>query len=131
MVVVPACKAATKSASLETQPCVSPSPGIGPDATATVQDADNGKTVCLHDGDVLTVFLHADPNADRWAPIAASGSDILEARSTGVMTLVRGVTAAIFAVHGHGVATLSSNSTGCTSGSSCATKTWLVKLVVR
>ena len=82
--------------------------GIGPDANATLQDADSGRTVCLKQGDVLTVFLHAPVGEDRWRPIATHDGDVLTPRSSGVLTLPLGVTAAVYSGAKKGTATLTS-----------------------
>ncbi len=69
--------------------------GIGPDANATLQDADTGRTVCLKPGDVLTVFLHAPVGEDQWSSVTTPARDVLTPRSTGVLTLPLGVTGAV------------------------------------
>ena len=88
--------------------------GIGPDAKATLQLADAGKTVCLRHGDVLTVFLAAPPDEVAWTPIRTSSRRVVEPRSVGVLTLVRGVTGAVFRASARGIATLTSTRPPCT-----------------
>jgi hypothetical protein len=79
------------------QPACEKAPaGIGPDANATLQDADAGRTVCLKPGEVLTVFLHAPVGEARWGTITAANHAVLSSRSSGVLTLPIGVTAAVY-----------------------------------
>lgn len=91
--------------------CQKPPAGIGPDATATLTDADQSGTWCLKKGDVLTVYLKVPLAAqDRgWAPIKVSSTSVLTRRPGGVQTLVRGVTAGIFEAKATGTATLTSS----------------------
>jgi len=107
---------------------------VGPDATATLQDENAGGTYCLARGDVLTVFLHAPVDQDRWSPITATPSGILTARSNGAMTLPLGVTAGSFKASRTGTVALRSVRPPCrppaTAGCD-ATHRWSARLVVR
>jgi hypothetical protein len=128
VVLLAACGSKAKTSS--SLPACQPLPeGIGPDAAGTVQLEQNGGTFCLRRGDVLTVFLKGSPDdeAAKWQPIRASDSNVLEPRSTGVMTLVRGVTGGIFAGGKQGWATLTSTRSSCPSGTLC---TWKATVVV-
>jgi hypothetical protein len=121
---------ASKTPPSTTPPCNSPPPGIGPDAGATLQNADDGTTVCLSKGEVLTVYLRVplgQASTRKWSAVTETG-DALDARSNGVQTLVRGVTGAIFVGATRGVAVLSST-LHCPPG--CAPKTWRATVVVR
>lgn len=115
-------------------PCEKAPAGIGPDATATLQDSDAGRTVCLRRGDVLTVFLHAPVEEDRWSPVRTDDRSVLVARSSGVMTLPLGVTAAVYGAARSGVARLTSTRPPCAppSPSGCdAAHRWRARVVVR
>ena len=75
-----------------------------------MQIEDKGKTVCLEAGQELTVFLGVplEEEAARWGAINASDSSVLEALSSGVLTLPRGVTGAVYLAKKKGVAQLDS-----------------------
>jgi len=114
LVSLTACGDRSDAASAKRPGCVAAPAGIGPDAKATLQLADAGKTVCLHHGDVLTVFLAAPPDEAMWTPIHTSSRRVVEPRSAGVLTLVRGVTGAVFRADARGIATLTSTRPPCT-----------------
>jgi hypothetical protein len=108
--------------------------GIGPDANATLQDEDSGRTVCLRQGDVLTVFLHASVGEDRWRPITTQDGDVLTPRSSGVLTLPLGVTAAVYSGAKKGTARLTSTRPPCSPSKSAgcdASHEWSARVVVR
>lgn len=121
--------------------CVTPPEGIGPDAYGSLQNADDGRTVCLPKGKELTVFLKADNvNGPLWSPIQTSDTAVLVPGNTGIMTLVRGVTGGIFSGARTGTARLTSQLPACspsapiTSGppnASCgAIRSWSATVVV-
>jgi len=108
--------------------------GIGPDANATLQDADSGRTVCLKPGEVLTVFLHAPVGEDRWSSVTTRARDVLAPRSTGVLTLPLGVTGAVYQAQNTGTAQLASMRPPCTSPGSTGcdpSHVWTARIVVR
>jgi hypothetical protein len=108
--------------------------GIGPDANATLQDVDSGRTVCLASGDVLTVFLHAPVDEERWSPITTQDRSVLTPRSSGVLTLPIGVTAAVYRGAEKGTARLTSTRPPCSppAKSGCdAAHEWSARVVVR
>jgi hypothetical protein len=114
--------------------CEKAHPGIGPDATATLQDGDSGGTFCLKQGDVLTIFLHAPVGEDRWGPITMPDHRVLKPRSTGVLTLPLGVTASVYTAAGAGTARLTSTRPPCKppARSGCdASHEWSARVVVR
>jgi hypothetical protein len=127
------CGGSTSSESGGT-PCTKPPVGIGPDADATLQDKNAGGTYCLSKGEVLTVFLHAPVDEQRWGPIDVEPSRILTPRSTGVMTLPLGVSAGNFEAAKSGTATLRSVRPPCdppaTAGCD-AEHDWTARVVVR
>jgi len=114
LVALTACGDHSDASSTKLPDCVAAPAGIGPDAKATLQLADAGKTVCLRHGDVLTVFLAAPPDEVAWTPIRTSSRRVVEPRSVGVLTLVRGVTGAVFRASARGIATLTSTRPPCT-----------------
>jgi hypothetical protein len=118
----------------DTTRCTKPPAGVGPDADATLQDKNAGGTYCLGKGDVLTVFLHAPTGEERFGPVTATPKGVLEARSTGVMTLPLGVSAGVFAATGTGTVTLRSVRPPCdppaTNGCDAA-HAWTARMVVR
>ena len=91
--------------------------------------------MCLKQGDVLTVFLHAPVNEDRWRPITTAEHRVLTPRSSGVLTLPLGVTAAVFTATGKGTARLTSTRPPCSppsDTSACdASHQWSARVVVR
>ena len=108
--------------------------GIGPDANATLQDEDSGRTVCLRQGDVLTVFLHAPVGEDRWRPITTHDGGVLTPRSSGVLTLPLGVTAAVYRGEREGTVRLTSTRPPCSPSkpAGCdAAHAWSARVVVR
>jgi hypothetical protein len=115
--------------------CVQAPAGIGPDAGATLQLADLGHTVCLRHGEVLTVFLAAPVGEPMWASVTSANRKVLAPRSSGVMTLVRGVTGAVFAGGDRGVTELTSTRPPCAAGGANAKQCdashgWYAKVVV-
>jgi hypothetical protein len=113
--------------------CVKGPAGIGPDAAATLQLEDVGTTICLASGKVLTVFLKAPVDEPMWAPIRASNTNLLQPGNTGILTLVRGVTGAVFRAKAHGLMTLSSTRPPCPKAGdpSCdAQHSWTARVVV-
>ena len=121
------------STSGQTPRCEKPPAGIGPDADATLQDRDAGRTICLRTAKVLTVFLHAPIQEGRWGPIKATDGGVLEARSSGVLTLPLGVTAAVYRAAHPGTARLSSRRPPCgaTTSACDAAHRWSARVVVR
>lgn len=127
-----ACGGSSRQVSLPA--CQPAPPGIGPDAAGTLQLDDNDHSVCLAQGQVMTVFLKV-PTAEEttgWTPITTSNPAVLAPRSTGVMTLVRGVTGGIFAGRSRGVAVLRSHRPPCAGDTPCDTnRDWQATVVVR
>jgi hypothetical protein len=117
-------------------PCVSPPPAIGPDVAGSLGETDTGGSFCLHVGENLSVFLSVPPDqadSGRWTPIEASDGGVLQPVPSGALTLVRGVTAGIFAAVRVGTSRLSSTRPPCTSSaaSGCpAGQGWQATIVV-
>ena len=90
--------------------------------------------MCLRQGDVLTVFLHAPVGEDRWRPITTQDGGVLAPRSSGVLTLPLGVTAAVYGGGKKGTATLTSTRPPCAPSKSAgcdASHEWSARVVVR
>lgn len=107
---------------------------VGPDADASLGDGDRGGVWCLTTGQRLSVFLHApDPASGiRWGTITPSDPGVLVPRPSGQLTLVRGVTAAVFTAARGGVVTLTALLPPCTGASACAPEqVWRATVVVR
>jgi hypothetical protein len=101
----------TPSPSPLTAVCVALPAAIGPDVAGSLGPADSGGSFCLHVGQRVSVFLSvpvAEADSGRWAAITASDGTVLQAVPSGVLTLVRGVTAGIFAATRTGISRLSS-----------------------
>ena len=129
-----ACGGGSSSSSSAAPKCEKAPEGIGPDANATLQDEDSGRTVCLRQGDVLTVFLHAPVGEDRWRPITTHDGGVLTPRSSGVLTLPLGVTAAVYGGAKKGTATLTSTRPPCSPSNSAgcdAKHKWSARVVVK
>ena len=80
--------------------CVALPSAIGPDVAGSLGPADSGGRFCLHVGQRVSVFLSvpmAQADSGKWAAITASDDTVLQAVPNGALTLVRGVTAGIFA----------------------------------
>ena len=77
--------------------------------------------------------LHAPVREDRWGPIKATDGGVLEARSSGVLTLPVGVTAAVYRAAHPGTARLSSRRPPCgaTTSACDAAHRWSARVVVR
>lgn len=91
--------------------CVALPAAIGPDVAGSLGPADSGGSFCLHVGQRVSVFLSvpvAQADSQRWAAISASDGTVLQAVPNGALTLVRGVTAGIFAATRAGTSRLSS-----------------------
>jgi hypothetical protein len=108
-----ACSSGTTTAALPR--CTKAPSGIGPDATATLQLADNGSTVCLRLSATLTVFLQAPPGEAQWSMPTVSDPRVLSTTPNGALALPIGVTGAAFRARRRGVATISSVRPPCTA----------------
>ena len=107
---------------------------IAPDTVGTLQDGDRNGTFCIHRGDVVAVFLHAPTGDARWGPVTADPASAVVPRTTGVMTLPLGVTAAIFEARRTRTVTLRSVRAPCDEGASSGCDTahqWTARLVIR
>jgi hypothetical protein len=91
--------------------CASPPQATAPDVDTTLgPDQDHG-TFCVHVGQRLSVFLSvplAEADNGKWARIKPSDSSVLQPAPSGALTLVRGVTAGIFAAAHSGTCHLNS-----------------------
>jgi hypothetical protein len=116
--------------------CVALPEAIGPDVAGSLAETDSGKSFCLHVGERVSVFLSVPPDqadSGKWAAITASDTTVLQAVPNGALTLVRGVTAGIFAGERVGTSRLSSTRPPCTAAepSGCpAGQGWQVTIVV-
>jgi hypothetical protein len=116
--------------------CVALPEAIGPDVAGSLAETDSGKSFCLHVGERVSVFLSvpvAEADSGKWAAITPSDGTVLQAVPSGVLTLVRGVTAGIFAATRVGSSRLSSTRPPCTAAepSGCpAGQGWQVTIVV-
>jgi hypothetical protein len=92
-----------------------------PQSSGTLQESDRGGTFCLHVGEELTAFLRVPiaSAADRWRPVEADDPNVLAAVPSGIMTLPRGVTAAIFRGLKPGLARISSTRPPCLGREGC------------
>ncbi len=91
--------------------CVSPPEATAPDVATTLGPDQNHGTFCVHVGQRLSVFLSvplAEAETGKWASIKASDTSVLQVVPSGALTLVRGVTAGIFAAGHTGSCRLSS-----------------------
>src|SRR5262249_42037222 len=134
LVVLAGCGGSSDSSNASGPHCTKPPSGIGPDATASLENRNAGGTYCLKRGDVLTVFLHAPGDAERWSSIDVTPSNVLTPRSTGVMTLPLGVTAGNFVATKRGTAVLSAFRPPCTPPptSGCDVQhSWTARVVVQ
>jgi hypothetical protein len=101
----------TPSPSPSAVTCVALPASIGPDVSGSLGPTNNGGSFCLHVGERVSVFLSVPPaQADtaKWAAITASDGTVLQPVPNGALTLVRGVTAGIFAGERAGTSRLSS-----------------------
>lgn len=97
--------------SISATTCVSPPPATGPDVAGTLGDIESGGTFCLRVGEKVSIFLSVpldQADTGRWTPIKASDTSMLQSVPSGALTLVRGVTAGIFAADHVGTSRLSS-----------------------
>ena len=118
-------------------PCAALPSAVGPDVAGSLGNSDDGSTFCIHVGDRLNVFLSVPPDqADSgWTAIALSDGTVLSHEPSGVLTLVRGVTAGIFKAVKAGSTHLSSTKPPCaptSSASACpAGDGWQVTITVQ
>jgi hypothetical protein len=116
--------------------CASLPAAIGPDVAGSLAQTDSGGTFCVHVGKRVSVFLSVpidQADSGRWAAITASDGTVLQAVPNGALTLVRGVTAGIFAAGRVGTSRLSSTRPPCTAAvaAGCpAGMGWQVTIVV-
>jgi hypothetical protein len=126
----------TPSPSTSAAACVALPAAIGPDVAGSLGPTDSGGSFCLHVGQRVSVFLSvpiAEADSGKWAAITASDGTVLQAVPNGALTLVRGVTAGIFAASRVGTSRLSSTRPPCTAAmaSTCpAGQGWQVTIVV-
>jgi hypothetical protein len=116
--------------------CVSLPAAIGPDVAGSLGQADSGGSYCIHVGLRVSVFLSvpvAQADSGRWTAITPSDGTALQAVPNGALTLVRGVTAGVFATTRVGSSRLSSTRPPCTASlpSGCPPgQGWQVTIVV-
>jgi hypothetical protein len=116
--------------------CAALPAAIGPEVAGSLGPTVSGGTFCLHVGERVSVFLSvpvAEADSGKWAAITPSDGTVLQAVPSGVLTLVRGVTAGIFAATRVGSSRLSSTRPPCTAAepSGCpAGQGWQVTIVV-
>ena len=116
--------------------CAALPAAIGPDVAGSLGPTDSGGRFCLHVGERACVFLSVPPDqadSGRWTAINASDGTVLRPVPNGALTLVRGVTAGIFAAGRVGTSRLSSTRPPCTAAvaSACpAGQGWQVTIVV-
>jgi hypothetical protein len=116
--------------------CAALPEAIGPDVTGSLGQTDSGGTFCVHVGKRVSVFLSVpieQADSGRWTAITASNGTVLQAVPNGALTLVRGVTAGIFAAGRVGTTRLSSTRPPCTAAvaAGCpAGMGWQVTIVV-
>jgi hypothetical protein len=126
----------TPSLSTPAATCAALPAAIGPDVAGSLGPTDSGGSFCLHVGQRVNVFLSvpvAQADSGRWTAITPSDGTVLQAVPSGVLTLVRGVTAGIFAATRVGTSRLSSTRPPCTASlpSGCpAGQGWQVTIVV-
>jgi hypothetical protein len=126
----------TPSPTTSAAACVALPGAIGPDVAGSLGPTDGGGSFCVHLGQRVSVFLSvpvAEADSGKWAAITASDGSVLQAVPNGVLTLVRGVTAGIFAAMRVGSSRLSSTRPPCTAAkpSACpAGQGWQVTIVV-
>jgi hypothetical protein len=126
----------TPGPSTSTAACVAPPAAIGPDVAGSLGPTESGGSFCLHVGQRVSVFLSvpvAEADSGKWAAITASDGTVLQTVPNGALTLVRGVTAGIFAATRVGSSRLSSTRPPCTASlpSGCpAGQGWQVTIVV-
>jgi hypothetical protein len=90
--------------------CVALPAAIGPDVAGSLGPTNSGGSFCLHVGQRVSVFLSvpvAQADTGKWAAITPSDGTVLQAVPNGALTLVRGVTAGIFAAERSGSSRLS------------------------
>lgn len=91
--------------------CVWPAGRVSRTHPLTLSDHDNGKSVCVRQGEGVFVFLHGS-SIRWWSPIRSSSS-ALEPRANGQMMLALGVTGAYFVAAHRGTAALTSTRSIC------------------
>jgi hypothetical protein len=128
LAVVTACGHAGKApdaapASQESTACQPPEPASTPRTDGTVQQADNGHSVCLRTGQRLAVILGtAGSTGSTWSTVRSSDTALLQPVTNTSATLPRGLTAGFFRAAGPGTADLTSDNSGIP---------WRVHIVVR
>ncbi len=126
--VHPGSSAANGSGATSPSACATPAAKVQASSPLTVSEADNNKSLCIHRGDGVMVYLHGTP-AHMWSGIE-SNSAVLARRANGRLMLALGVTGAYFVAVHSGTAVLTSSRTACgpsvqptgptTSGPHCA-----------
>jgi hypothetical protein len=126
----------TPSPSAPAATCAALPAAIGPDVAGSLGPTDSGESFCLHVGQRVSVFLSvpvAQADSGRWTAITPSDGTVLQAVPNGALTLVRGVTAGVFAATRVGSSRLSSTRPPCTASlpSGCPPgQGWQVTIVV-
>jgi hypothetical protein len=115
-------------------PAVSSPSGLPSRQTAAaLGDADSGRTVRLHKGEVVSVALHEANGYTPWSRLASSDGSVLTPIVDTRAAAVRGVTLGSFEGVGAGTAQLTSAaSQDCSAGAQCPAlaRGWTVTVIV-
>jgi hypothetical protein len=105
----------------------------GQAAAAALGDADSGRTLQLHRGQVLSVALHETSGFAQWSRLATTDGSVLMPIVDTRAAAVRGVTLGSFEAVGPGTAQITSSASAeCTPGTQCSSlaRSWVVTVAV-
>jgi hypothetical protein len=105
----------------------------GGQAAAALGDADSGRTLQLHRGQVVSVALHETSGFAQWSRLATTDGSVLMPIVDARAAAVRGVTLGSFEAVGPGTAQITSSASAeCTPGAQCSSlaRSWVVTVTV-
>jgi predicted secreted protein len=138
LVLAQACGSSGRPAAGPT-PSGSPTPAALPGSipggqpAATLGDADSGRSLQLHKGQVVSIALHEASGFTQWSRLATTDGSVLMPIVDTRAAAVRGVTLGSFEAVGPGTAQITSTATAdCTPGTQCAAlaRSWTVTVSV-
>jgi hypothetical protein len=138
LVLAQACGSTGRPAAGST-PSGSPTPAAtsgsipGGQPAATLGDADSGRTLQLHKGQVVSIALHAASGFTEWSRLATTDGSVLMPIVDTRAAAVRGVTLGSFEAVGPGTTQITSTATAdCTPDTQCTAlaRSWIVTVSV-
>ena len=104
-----------------------------PSSSASLGDADSGRTLTYHVGDTISISLHQQQGFQPWSTLDSSNHAVLSPMVNTRNTAVRGVTLGLFKAAASGSAQITANAgVDCSPGMACPAmvRVWSVTIQV-